>query len=74
MEQSKPNTAVKFLLNNLWKQTSKSWWMVVRTAKEIEKQNLQEAWNEALASQSGHEGVGKQITFEDYYIETYGNQ
>ena len=59
-------TAVEWLVNQLNKQgfaqvvTDEE----IQQAKELEKQQIEEAWNSAYGGDSNHEG-------EQYYKETY---
>jgi hypothetical protein len=61
-------TAVEWLFEKLW-ETPKdklNWYAILYHAKEMEKQQIIDAWTDGMKSYSGHFG-----TAEQYYNETF---
>jgi len=60
-------TAVEWLYETLWKQTDFSLPNnILEQAKEMEKQQIVEAWKDGMKWDNGYFG-----TFEQYYNETF---
>jgi hypothetical protein len=71
MENNKQETALEFVFNNLWKQTSKTWGLIVGEAKRREKEQIKNAFIE------GHKRSNEPLNqdmIDQYYNETYGKK
>lgn len=72
----KKQTAVEWLVNQL----NKKGFAVVVTdeeieqAKEMEKQQHSETWDNSLIENKGDNYIGKEKSFEEYYNETFKNK
>jgi hypothetical protein len=65
----KNQTATDWLFRKLWDepQDKFTWYALLQEAKEIEKEQIIDAWDNGMKSDNGHFG-----TNEQYYNETYG--
>ena len=46
-------------------------WGMVEQAKAMEKEQHSNTWDDSRVEDKGDEYIGKQITFDQYYNETY---
>jgi predicted Zn-dependent protease len=68
-------TAVEWLADNLHYLHSTKWDDILEQAKEMQKEQHANTWDDSRVEDRGDNYVGKQKSFNDYYEETYeGNK
>ena len=76
----KQQTAVDWLEEQIksdqnQKALSASEWMeVIEQAKQMEKEQHNETWEKGRLEDKGDDYLGKQLSFEQYYNETYNKK
>ena len=73
----KKQTAVEWLGNELVKKgfpIEKYGMDLYEQAKEMEKQQHSETWDNSLIENKGDNYIGKEKSFEEYYNETFKNK
>ena len=72
----KKQTAVEWLVNEIpnidWENSY--WKNKIEQAKEMEKQQHSETWDNSLIENKGDNYIGKEKSFEEYYNETFKNK
>ena len=63
-------TAVDYLFKELWDRPKDKmvWFYILEKAKQMEKEQIKDAWEQGNLPTN----LGRVITFEEYYHETYG--
>lgn len=73
MSDDKKQTAVEWLFEKMTEQgTSPYWDMRLIQAKQMEKEDHKNTWEDSRLEDMGDDYIGKQKSFEQYYNETYG--
>ena len=76
----KQQTAVEWLVDQIksdqnQKALSASEWMeVIEQAKQMEKEQHNETWEKSRLEDKGDDYLGKQLSFKQYYNETYNKK
>lgn len=69
----KKQTAVEWLVNEIpnidWENSY--WRNKIEQAKEMEKQQHSETWDNSLIENKGDNYIGKEKSFEEYYNENF---
>lgn len=69
-------TAVEWLIEEIKKPNKDVWYWdaIFNQAKEMEKKQLNDFWDESRIEYMGDNYLGKQIDFDEYYNKTFKNQ
>ena len=66
-------TAVEWLFQELWNRPKDRmvWHHILEKAKEMEKKQMEDVWEDSRVEDFGKDYIGKQISFNDYFNETF---
>jgi hypothetical protein len=67
-------TAVEWLMDNVYIDPSPELYAKFEQAKEMEKEQHANTWDDSRLLDMGDEYIGKQKSFNDYFNETYGGE
>lgn len=67
-------SAIDWLVKELHSKSTFVSKKLIQQAKELEKQQHQETWQESRVEDMGDNYLGKQVSFNEYYEKTFGNE